>query len=64
MPMVKSNMAQAISDEILEKLCLKNRYNLLNNNLISVLSQEQFKFLKQVERFCLKFEEKNNVRLK
>ena len=61
MPMVKSNNAQAISDEILEKLCLKNRYNLLNNNLISVLSQEQFKFLKQVERFCLKFEEKNNV---
>ena len=61
MPMVKSNMAQAINDEILEKLSLKNRYSLLNNNLTSVLSQEQFSFLRQVERFCLKFEKKNNI---
>jgi len=61
MPNVKSNMAQAINDEILEKLSLKNRYNFLNNNLISVFSQEQFKFLKQVERFCMKFEKDNNI---
>jgi alkylation response protein AidB-like acyl-CoA dehydrogenase len=61
MPMVKSNMAQAINDEILEKLSLKNRYSLLNNNLTSVLSQVQFSFLREVERFCLKFEKKNNV---
>ena len=59
--MVKSNMAQVINDEILEKLSLKNRYSLLNNNLTSILSQEQFSFLKQVERFCLKFEKKNNI---
>lgn len=61
MPMIKSNMAQVINDEILEKLSLKNRYNLLNNNLTSILSQEQFSFLRQVERFCLKFEKKNNI---
>ena len=61
MPMVKSNMAQSINDEILEKLSLKNRYNFLNNNLLSVFSQEQFNFLKQVERFCLKFEKDNNI---
>ena len=61
MPMVKSNMAQAINDEILEKLSLKNRYNFINNNLTPVLSQDQFGFLRQVERFCLKFEKKNNI---
>ena len=61
MPMVKSNMAQAINDEILDKLSLKNRYSLLNNNLTPILSQEQFSFLRQVERFCVKFEKKNNI---
>ncbi|TXT55546.1 MAG: Acyl-CoA dehydrogenase [Promethearchaeota archaeon] len=52
---------QAINDEILEAMSLKNRYNFLNNNLMSVLSTEQFKFLRDIERFCMRFEKKNNI---
>ncbi|MFX1343870.1 MAG: acyl-CoA dehydrogenase family protein [Promethearchaeota archaeon] len=52
---------QVINDEILEKLSLKNRYNFINNNLIAILSSEQFSFLKQVQKFCLRFEKKNNI---
>ncbi len=52
---------QAINDEILEKLSLKNRYAFLNNNLMSVLKPEQFNFLKKVQRFCLKYEKKHNI---
>ncbi|MFX1280264.1 MAG: acyl-CoA dehydrogenase family protein [Promethearchaeota archaeon] len=52
---------QVINDEILEKLSLKNRYNFLNNNLMAILSTEQFSFLKQVQKFCLRFEKKNNI---
>jgi hypothetical protein len=49
---------QAINDEILEKLSLKNRYAFLNNNLTSILSTEEFSFLREVQRFCLRFEKK------
>jgi len=52
---------QAINDEILEKLSLKNRYNFLNNNLTAVLTQKEFNFLREVQRFCLRFEKKNNI---
>jgi len=52
---------QAINDEILEKLSLKNRYAFLNNNLTSILSTEEFSFLREVQRFCLRFEKKNNI---
>ncbi len=52
---------QAISDEILAKLSLKNRYAFLNNNLTPILSQKEFNFLREVERFCLRFEKKNNI---
>ena len=52
---------QAINDEILAKLSLKNRYAFLNNNLTPILSQKEFNFLREVERFCLRFEKKNNI---
>ncbi|MHA1913052.1 MAG: acyl-CoA dehydrogenase family protein [Promethearchaeota archaeon] len=54
-------MDQVISDEILEKLSLKNRYNFLNNNLMAILSTEQFSFFKKVQKFCMRFEKKNNI---
>ncbi|MFX1315350.1 MAG: acyl-CoA dehydrogenase family protein [Promethearchaeota archaeon] len=52
---------QAINDEILEKFSLKNRYSFLNNNLTPILSQKEFNFLREVQRFCLRFEKKNNI---
>ncbi|MFX1392036.1 MAG: acyl-CoA dehydrogenase family protein [Promethearchaeota archaeon] len=59
--MQKTKYAQAINDEIIEALSLKNRYAFLNNNLTPILSQDEFNFLRTVERFCLRFEKKNNV---
>ena len=59
--LTKTKYAQAINDEILEKMSLKNRYSFLNNNLMSFLSPEQFNFLKKVEKFCMRFEKKNNI---
>ena len=52
---------QVIDDEILEKLKLENRYKVLNDNLSTVLTDDEFAFLKQVEDFCMKFEKDNNV---
>ncbi len=52
---------QVITDEILDKLSLKNRYKFLNENLIPILSDDQFKFLKEVQDFCLKFEKDNSI---
>ena len=57
----KSSYAQAINDEILEKLSLKNRYAWVNNCLQPILTTEQFAFFRKVQRFCLKFEKKNNI---
>ncbi len=54
-------VTQAINDEIMEKMSLKNRYNFLNNNLMSLLSTEQFNWLKKVERFCMRFEKKHSI---
>ena len=54
-------MSQAISDEILGKLSLKNRYSFLNNNLMALLNTEEFNFLKKVQKFCMRFEKKNNI---
>ena len=54
-------MTQAITDEILEKLNLKNRYAFLNTNLMTVLGPKEFNFLKSVQKFCMRFEKKNNV---
>ncbi|MFX1538686.1 MAG: acyl-CoA dehydrogenase family protein [Promethearchaeota archaeon] len=52
---------QAINDEILGKMSLKNRYAFLNNNLTSILSPKEFNFLREVQRFCLRFEKKNDI---
>jgi len=52
---------QAINDEILEKFSLKNRYAFLNNNLTSILSPKEFGFLREVQRFCMRYEKKNNI---
>ncbi len=54
-------LAQAINDEILEKLSLKNRYNFLNNNLMPYLKQKDMNYLKKLQRFCMRFEKKNNI---
>ncbi|MFX0071642.1 MAG: acyl-CoA dehydrogenase family protein [Candidatus Hermodarchaeota archaeon] len=61
MPVEKTKYAQAINDEIMEKFSLKNRYAFLNNNLTSALSPDEFNFLREVQRFCLRFEKKNNI---
>jgi len=52
---------QVINDEILEKLSLENRYSFLNTCLDSMLSPNEMDFLKQVEGFCLKYENDNNI---
>ncbi len=52
---------QVINDEILDKMSLKNRYAFINNNLTAILSQEEFNFLRKVQRFCLRFEKKNEI---
>ncbi len=57
----KMKYAQAINNEILDKMSLKNRYSFLNNNMMSILSSEQFNFFKKVQKFCLRFEKKNNI---
>ncbi len=54
-------MDQAINDEILDKMSLKNRYNFINNNLMAILSPEQFNFFKTVQKFCMRFEKKNGI---
>ena len=59
--MPKSEYAQAINDEIMDALSLKNRYSFVNTNLMTVLKPEQFSFLKKVQKFCLRFEKKNNI---
>ncbi|MBY9009924.1 MAG: hypothetical protein KGD74_08675, partial [Candidatus Lokiarchaeota archaeon] len=57
----KKYMTQAISDEILEKLSLKNRYAFLNTNLTAILEPKEFNFLKKAQKFCVRFEKKNEI---
>jgi len=54
-------ITQAINDEILAKLSLKNRYQFLNTNLMTVLEPPEFNFLKKVQKFCMRFEKKNEI---
>ena len=54
-------LTQAINDEILEKLNLKNRYSFLNTNLTAILEPQEFNFLKKVQKFCMRFEKKNEI---
>ena len=57
----KKGHVQCINDEILEKLSLKNRYNFLNNNLMSILKPNHFNFLKKAQKFFLRFEKEHNI---
>ncbi|MFX1287525.1 MAG: hypothetical protein ACFFFY_03050, partial [Promethearchaeota archaeon] len=57
----KRYVTQAINDEILSKLSLKNRYQFLNTNLMTVLEPPEFNFLKKVQKFCMRFEKKNEI---
>jgi alkylation response protein AidB-like acyl-CoA dehydrogenase len=52
---------QCINDEILEKMSLKNRYQFLNNSLMSILKPENTDFLRKAQDFYLKFEEEHNI---
>ena len=52
---------RAINEEILDKLSLKNRYAFLNTNLMTVLEQKDMNFLKQAEKFCVRYEKRNNI---
>ena len=54
-------MDQAINDEILEKLSLKNRYQFLNTTMMTALEPEQFNFLRSAEKFCMRYEKKHNI---
>jgi alkylation response protein AidB-like acyl-CoA dehydrogenase len=54
-------LTQAVNDQILEKLSLKNRYAFLNTNLTAMLEPNQFNYLKSVQKFCMRFEKKNNI---
>jgi alkylation response protein AidB-like acyl-CoA dehydrogenase len=58
---IRKGEVQSIDDEILEKMSLKNRYNFLNNNLMSILKPEYLNFLKKTQKFFVKFEKENNV---
>jgi len=52
---------QGIADEVLEKMCLENRYKFLNMNLPTIISDEQMEFLKEVEQFSVDYEKENNI---
>lgn len=52
---------KCISNEILEKLSLRNRYNFLNNCLMPLLDPKMFSFLRKIQKFYVKFEEDNQI---
>jgi len=58
---IKTKHAQAINDDILEKLSLENRYGFLNANLASLLTPKEMNFLNEVQDFCVSFEKDNNI---
>ncbi len=58
---IKKGQVQCINDEILEKLSLKTRNKFLNYNLMSFLKPKHFNFLKQAQKFFVKFEKDNNI---
>ncbi|MBD3195867.1 MAG: hypothetical protein GF317_12470 [Candidatus Lokiarchaeota archaeon] len=57
----KKGDVQCINDEILENLSLKNRYKFLNVNLMSILKPKHFNFLRESQKFYVKFEKKHNI---
>ena len=54
-------MNQAINDEILEKLSLKNRYAFLNTSLMTIIEKKEMDFIKKAQKFCIRYEKKNNI---
>ena len=52
---------QAIKDEILEKLNLEHRNKFLNMCLSAMLKPEEMEFLKEVQDFCVSYENSNNI---
>ncbi|TFF88557.1 MAG: acyl-CoA dehydrogenase [Promethearchaeota archaeon] len=58
--MARKFEVQAINDEILDKLSLKNRNNWLNMNVQTILNKEQFGFLRKVQKFCEKVDKEND----
>ncbi len=58
---MKKGQVQCISDEILNKLSLKNRYKFLNYNLMSYLEPKHFNLLKEAEKFFRNFEKKHDI---
>ena len=58
---IKKGQVQCINDEILEKLSLKTRNKFLNYNLMSFLKPKHFNFLKQAQKFFVKFEKDKNI---
>jgi alkylation response protein AidB-like acyl-CoA dehydrogenase len=59
--LIKKGKVQCINDEILEKLSLKTRNKFLNYNLMSFLKPKHFNFLKEAQKFFVKFEKDNNI---
>ena len=58
---IKKGQVQCINDDILEKLSLKTRNKFLNYNLMSFLKPKHFNFLKQAQKFFVKFEKDKNI---
>ncbi|MFX1479459.1 MAG: acyl-CoA dehydrogenase family protein [Promethearchaeota archaeon] len=52
---------QVINDEILEKMSLENRYKFVDDNLSTILSEQQFAFLNRVQKFCLNYEKDHKI---
>ncbi len=57
----KKMESQLIPDDVLEAMSLKNRYAFLNANLMAVLTDDEKKYIDKVQRFCVKYERKNNI---
>ncbi|MHA1453857.1 MAG: hypothetical protein ACTSRD_13425, partial [Promethearchaeota archaeon] len=55
---MKSFEVQCISDEILKKLALKKRYEILNAQFMGILDDKQKDFFLKVQKFCRKYDKK------
>ncbi|MHA1112204.1 MAG: acyl-CoA dehydrogenase family protein [Promethearchaeota archaeon] len=55
---MKSFNVQVISDEILKKLSLKKRYEILNAQFMGILDDKQKDFFYKVQKFCRKYDKK------
>ena len=55
---MKSFEVQCISDEILKKLSLKKRYEILNAQFMGILDDQQKDFFFKIQKFCRKYDKK------